>query len=50
MKIAFFEKSIQDFLTKSEAYEVISVFVHSLISDDILEKLFTTKKIKPITF
>ncbi len=35
----FFEGTVQESLTQSEAYEIISVFVHSHMSDDILEKL-----------
>lgn len=38
-ELFFFEETIQKALQKSEAYEAISVFVHSLISDDMLEKL-----------
>ncbi len=38
-ELFFFEGTIQDILTNTEAYEVVSVFVHSLISNDILEKL-----------
>ncbi len=38
-ELFFFEGTIQETLEKNEAYEAISVFVHSIISDDILERL-----------
>ncbi len=38
-ELFFFEKSIQEVLTKPEAYDAVSVFIDSRISDDILDKL-----------
>ncbi len=38
-ELFFSEKTIQDALIKSENYEVISVFIHSRISDKVLDKL-----------
>ncbi|MCJ7765621.1 MAG: NAD(P)-binding domain-containing protein [Thiovulaceae bacterium] len=38
-ELFFFERSIQEVLTKPEEYEVISLGSYSLISDDILNKL-----------
>ncbi len=38
-ELFFFEKTIQEVLSKSETYEIISVFVHSRISNEILDKL-----------
>ncbi len=38
-ELFFFEKSIQEVLTKSEAYDAVSVFIDSRISDEILDKL-----------
>ncbi|RRS31713.1 MAG: lactate dehydrogenase [Epsilonproteobacteria bacterium (ex Lamellibrachia satsuma)] len=38
-ELFFFEEPIQDSLTKAEEYEVISVFVGSRITDNILNKL-----------
>lgn len=38
-ELFFFENTIQDILTRPEVYEAISLFVHSRISNEILEML-----------
>ncbi|MBD3790062.1 MAG: lactate dehydrogenase [Campylobacterales bacterium] len=38
-ELSFFNETIQDALIKTEAYDAVSVFVHSHITDDILNKL-----------
>jgi D-lactate dehydrogenase len=38
-ELFFFEGTINDTLITQEAYDVVSIFIHSKITDDILEKL-----------
>ena len=43
IKLSFFETTINDAIQESQEYDVVSVFVHSRITDDILGKLPTLK-------
>ena len=38
-ELFFFEDTIQEVLTQSVDYDIVSVFVHSRISNDLLDKL-----------
>ena len=38
-ELFFFETTINEALNRQEAYDVVSIFIHSQITDDILEKL-----------
>lgn len=38
-ELFFFENTIQDTLTHSEDYEIVSLFVHSRMSDEMIKKL-----------